>query len=172
MSPDGMSPDGMTPGGMRSTPGPRAGKARPRQDPVLLGLVVLGGSAGTAVRVLAAEAFPAAPTGWPWTTFAVNVSGALLLAALLEVLARTGRDTPWRRRLRIGVGTGFLGGYTTYSTFAVEVAQRAPVFAAGYAVATVLVGMAAAIVGHRLARQLLPDRSGHAAPDPAGGGAA
>ncbi len=136
--------------------------ARPRQDPVLLALVVLGGSAGTAARALAEGAFPAMPAGWPWATFVINVTGAFLLGFLLEALCRGGRDEGWRRRVRLGAGTGFLGGYTTYSTFALEVAQRAPALAAAYAAATALLGVAAAIAGYRLAGRLAPGSHGGA----------
>ena len=70
---------------------------------------------------------------------------------LLETLAVLGPDEGWRRRVRLGVGTGLLGGYTTYSSFAVEAAllgrDASAVIGLGYAAATLVVGFAAAYVG-------------------------
>lgn len=83
-------------------------------------LIGLGGTVGTLVRFLLESAIPAAPGTWPWVTICINVTGALVLAVLLETLTVLGQDDGWRRRVRLGVGTGLLGGYTTYSTFMVE----------------------------------------------------
>ena len=134
--------------------------ARPAQrDPLLLGLVFVGGTAGTCVRALLEDAVPAAPGGWPWATFAINLSGALVLGVLLAVLARGGSDQGWRRRVRLGAGTGFLGGYTTYSTFAVEITRLAWPTAIGYSLATVLLGALAAWLGAAAVRRIPRGRS-------------
>lgn len=124
--------------------------ARPaHRRPALVGWVVLGGAVGTALRV-AAEAQLPRPADLPLPTLLVNVVGALVLGALLEGLARRGADTGRRRAARLLVGTGFCGGLTTYSTFAVEVdlllAGR-PLAGVGYAVVSVLLGLAAAAAG-------------------------
>lgn len=127
--------------------------------PAWLGVILVGGTAGTAVRAALESAFPAAAGQWPWTTFWINVTGALLLGVLLEVLAELGPDRGWIRGLRLGLGTGFLGGYTTYSTFAVETVQLlgspAVLVGLGYAVASVLLGLMAAFAGGRLVRRLM-----------------
>lgn len=95
--------------------------ARPAyRRPGLLGLVLAGGAAGTTVRWELGRLHPVAAGTFPWTTFWINVTGALLLGLLLESLARSGADGGWRRALRVGIGTGVMGGYTTYSTFMVE----------------------------------------------------
>jgi CrcB protein len=117
----------------------------------VLGLVVAGGAVGTTLRYLLESAF-AAPAGtWPWATFWINVTGALALGALLEALAVLGPDEGWRRSARLGLGTGVLGGFTTYSTFVVETAQLArhqePVLAVGYDLASLAVGFLAALAG-------------------------
>jgi CrcB protein len=119
--------------------------------PRVLALVVAGGAVGTTLRYLLESAF-AAPAGtWPWVTFWINVTGALALGALLEVLAVLGPDEGWRRSVRLGVGTGVLGGFTTYSTFVVETAllarESAPVLAVGYDLASLAVGFLAALAG-------------------------
>jgi len=117
--------------------------------PGAVALVAAGGSVGVLVRAALAQTLPAAPGGWPWTTWAVNVVGSLLLGALLGVLGR-GPDAGRRRAVRLGVGTGVLGGFTTYSTFAVEVDTLVTGgYAVGvaYALVSVVVGVAAAAAG-------------------------
>lgn len=127
--------------------------------PAWLGVILVGGMLGTAVRSSLEALQPAQPGGWPWTTFWINVSGALALGVLLELLAETGPDRGWRRGLRLGVGTGVLGGYTTYSTFSVEtltlLGSGAWLIGIGYAVASVTLGLAAAFAGARGVRRLL-----------------
>lgn len=127
--------------------------------PAWLGVIFVGGTAGTALRAWL-EAWLAPPAGhWPWVTLAINVVGALALGALLEILAETGRDRGWRRGLRLGVGTGVLGGFTTYSTFSVEILQlfRAGswLFAVMYGLVTVVGGLAAAYGAIRLVRRVM-----------------
>jgi CrcB protein len=115
-----------------------------------IALVVLGGALGTLVRYLLSLAIPEWH-GMPLGIFVINVTGAFALGWLLEVLARGGPDEGGRRTLRLLVGTGVLGGYTTYSTFAVDTdglllaAQVGP--SALYGLATVLVGAAASVAG-------------------------
>lgn len=79
-----------------------------------------GGALGTTFRAWIGRAFPMPDGGFPWTTLAINVSGAFALAALLGLLALLHPRRRWRRTAQLGLGTGFLGGYTTYSSFVVE----------------------------------------------------
>jgi CrcB protein len=117
--------------------------------PGLVLLVGAGGAAGTAVRATVAALVPA--DGWPWATWAVNVTGAFLLGLLLDVLARTGPDDGRRRAARLLLGTGFLGGYTTYSTLALDTVTLTgsghPGVALGYAASTLVAGLVAAAAG-------------------------
>jgi len=119
--------------------------------PGLLALVFVGGAVGTTLRYLLASRWPAGDGQWPWTTFAVNLTGSFALGALLTVLARGGSDDGVRRRLRLGLGTGLLGGYTTYSTFILETDQLLRTghgtTAVVYALVSVVLGVAAAVVG-------------------------
>jgi CrcB protein len=93
---------------------------------------------------------------FPWATFAINVSGSLLLGLLLGLLA--GRGDAQAAALRLSVAAGFLGAYTTFSTFEHETltlleggaAARALVYLAG----SVVLGLAAAWVGLRLGEWL------------------
>lgn len=125
--------------------------------PAWLAVILAGGTVGTGTRAWLAAAFPHGPGEWPWATLGINLTGALLLGVLLEVLAGTGPDRGWRRAVRLGVGTGVLGGYTTYSTFAVETFElvRAGAWLAGlgYALGSVVVGLGAAWAGALLARR-------------------
>ncbi|WP_156890490.1 fluoride efflux transporter FluC [Gordonia shandongensis] len=131
-----------------------------RGMPTTIAWVFVGGAAGTALRVLAEEAWPARDGQWPWGTFAVNLVGAFVLGALLEGLARRGDDAGWRRSVRLAVGTGFCGSLTTYSAFALELRLLGTgehvVLAAGYAFATVTAGVLLALSGMQAARRLLP----------------
>ncbi|HEU4997298.1 MAG TPA: CrcB family protein [Lapillicoccus sp.] len=115
-----------------------------------VGLVFGGGVVGTMARFAVGELLP--PWGaWPAATFSVNVVGALVLGVLLEALGRRGPDLGFRQRLRLLIGTGFLGAFTTYSALAVETSLLvregyAPV-ALGYAAGSVVVGLLASVLG-------------------------
>ena len=128
---------------------------RPTPLLALAGLVALGGAVGTTARGLLEQAFAPAPGSWPWTTFWINLVGSFVLGALLETLLRSGPDAGWRRGVRLGCGTGVLGGYTTYSTCAVEVERLASgghaALGAAYALGSVVLGVAAAVGGIALA---------------------
>ncbi|MBD5784753.1 CrcB family protein [Cellulosimicrobium terreum] len=132
-------------------PGPR------RRPPLvaLAGIVALGGAVGTTARALLEHVFAPVPGSWPWTTFAINVVGSFVLGVLLETLVRSGPDEGRRRTVRLGCGTGVLGGFTTYSTFAVE-AERLltgghAALGVAYALVSVVVGIVAACAGIVLA---------------------
>jgi CrcB protein len=77
--------------------------------PRLLLAVASGGAAGAVLRYLCGEVVPDG-TGFPWTTFAINVVGCTLLAGL-ELLPIARRSATWAA----GLGPGLLGGFTTLS---------------------------------------------------------
>jgi len=89
-------------------------------QPLLVGLVAIGGGLGTAARYWVSLAFPTTTGRWPVGTFLVNMVGAFVLGALLEGLARRGPDARRRQQARLLIGTGFCGALTTFSTLAVE----------------------------------------------------
>lgn len=122
------------------------------RNPLLLATVFVGGACGTGIRSLLEDAFARPTDSWPWITFAINVIGAFVLAFLLETLVRSGEDSGGRRLVRLGVGTGVLGGFTTYSTFMVETTKLPWPVAIGYAVSSVVVGALAAWAGIRAGR--------------------
>lgn len=83
-------------------------------------LVGLGGTVGTLARTALETMHPAGAGSFPWTTWMINMVGSFLLGVLQESLALSGDDVGWRRAARIGIGTGVIGGFTTYSTFVLE----------------------------------------------------
>lgn len=149
---------------------------RPVPAAAWLPLIIAGGMAGTLARAALEGARPAAPGGVPWTTFGINIAGSFLLGALLQGLALSGDDRGPRKALRLGVGTGVIGGFTTYSTFALETgrlvtgvsgARSALWVGLGYAASSVAVGLLAAAAGIGTATAIAHRVRG-ASGDPAG----
>lgn len=124
--------------------------------------MAVGGAVGAGLRQALVLAWP--PRGWDAVVPAINVVGAFALAVLLTWLAGLGPDAGRRRDARLLLGTGVLGGFTTYSTLAVDTATllrsgRAGM-AAGYALLTVGLGAAASLIGIRCGAGLLAARPG------------
>ena len=113
----------------------------------------LGGALGALARWAIAEALPHSPGAWPWSTLLVNLVGCLALGGLLAVLLARYPHSPW---LRPFLAVGVLGGFTTYSTFAMDVVRLTgsghPVLAVGYVLASVLGGACAVVAGLVTAR--------------------
>jgi CrcB protein len=111
-------------------------------------LVAAGGALGSVARYGIGVAF--GDTKWPAATLAINVVGSFALGVVLTWgVARLSPD------VRIGIGVGVLGGFTTYSTFSNDAATLDRRGAALYVAASVVLGIAAALagrnVGHRIA---------------------
>ena len=109
-------------------------------------LVALGGFAGANARYVVDGAIAALPA-----TLAVNVLGSALLGFLLFEEAYLG---VFSGPMRTAVGTGFLSSLTTYSTFAVQTYQAAPLVAAGNVAANYALGIAGVLVGRHVALSL------------------
>ena len=90
---------------------------------------------------------------FPWSTFAINVSGCFAVGFIIAALVDRHRAPQW---LRVGLVVGFCGGYTTFSTFAQETLDlgegRDMPIAIAYVGASVVVGVAAVLFGTRLGR--------------------
>jgi CrcB protein len=80
-------------------------------------VIAVGGAVGAVGRQLVSEALPGAAQGFPLGTFVVNVSGCVLIGMLMVSIVEVLRP---HRLVRPFVGVGLLGGYTTFSTYAVE----------------------------------------------------
>jgi fluoride exporter len=118
--------------------------------------VLLAVAAGGAVGSLGRWALDEALAGsgpFPWATFAENVSGSFALGLLVVVLLER---WPGSRYARPFLGVGVLGGFTTFSTYVLDVrtlvADERVGLAAAYLVATLVVGLAAAWLGMVAAR--------------------
>ena len=128
-----------------------AGGPRPvHLTPFFIGLVAIGGAGGSLARY-GVERLLGTSDGLPVGTLAVNLVGAFALGALLEWLAIRGSDVAHRRAARLLLGTGFLGGFTTYSALAVEsdglLREGRAGLALVYVLATVVVGLVASLAG-------------------------
>lgn len=118
-------------------------------------LLVAGGAAvGAVLRWGLGEATAPGGSGFPWTTFAINVTGCLALGLLPLV---DGRD----HRVTLFLGPGLLGGFTTVSTYA----DQARVLAADgdlglagtYVIGTLVAALGAAHLGRRLSHRPEPE---------------
>ncbi|MEH0970467.1 CrcB family protein [Micromonospora sp. CPCC 205546] len=130
----------------------------------LLGAVAAGGALGALARAGLQHAVPHAPTGFPWATFAVNLTGCLLIGVLMAALERSADRRPL---LRPFLGVGVLGGYTTFATYAVDVRLAldagAPEVALGHLAATLLGALVAVWLGDTVTGRLL-DAARHGRP--------
>jgi CrcB protein len=123
---------------------------------VVLGAIAAGGALGASARVGLGTAFPVAPSGFPWTIFVINVVGCLLIGALMVLVIEV---WPARRLVRPFLGVGVLGGFTTFSTYVVEIEQLLDAGAVAVALAylggTVIAALAATWVGLAGTRRLV-----------------
>jgi len=130
----------------------RIGSAR-RAPWADLGVVALGGAAGCLARA-GAGALIGGPAGFPLGVLLVNVVGAGLLGLLVEAIGIAGGGR-WRTT-RLLLGTGLLGGFTTYSLLAADIAELIlggrPWLGAVYGLATLLAGGVASLCGILAAR--------------------
>jgi CrcB protein len=119
-------------------------------------LAAVGGALGALARWSITTAFPGAGGGWPRATLLVNLSGCFLIGVLLAVVLHSFPTSAW---IRPFLAVGVLGGYTTYSTFAVEAVRLADggswPTALGYVLASVVGGTACVLVGLLTARAAL-----------------
>ena len=111
-------------------------------------LAALGGALGALARWAVGLALPRSSESWPWGTLTVNLVGCLLIGVLLAVLDARRPDDD---RLRTFLGAGVLGGFTTFSAFAVEATDLmragSPTMAAAYVAVSVLGGLVAVAAG-------------------------
>jgi CrcB protein len=124
--------------------------------PLQIVLVALGGAMGAVTRLLVGIAITArAGDAVPWGTFVINVSGCFVLGVVLGGL-QAGTFHLLARPL---VATGFLGAYTTFSTFGAEtillLEEGSVLRATAYVVASVALGLVAAVFGLALGRSLV-----------------
>ena len=127
----------------------------PHLDPRLVAVVAVGGAVGTAARWALTQAVGTSGSGWPTATFVENLLGSFLLGALLEALLRHGSESRRGRLVRLGAGTGVLGGFTTFSSLAIEmerlIAGGQVTMSLLYGALSVVLGLLACVAGIALA---------------------
>ena len=110
--------------------------------------VALGAGLGASVRYLITHVLKSKTRVFPWATFIINITGALLLGFLHSKITSS--------YILLLLGTGFLGGYTTFSTFQVElvtlVNNRKQKMMIIYLLLTVICGILAAYCGSWLGK--------------------
>ena len=140
-------------------PQPRRRSRWPRLKAGVVLAVFVGGFFGGLARYGIGEAFPTPNSRFPWATFAINLGGAFLLALLLVLVLEV---LPPTRFVRPGLGTGFLGAFTTFSSLATSTDQLAAHGHAGiavaYAVLSLFGGLACASFGLVVGRSLRANR--------------
>lgn len=119
-------------------------------------IVMAGGAIGAALRYSFSRAIPSVEGSWPWPTFAVNIFGSLLMGILAcWVLKKGASGEP----LRLLLGVGVLGGFTTFSAYSLELAQlieRDQIGMAGlYAVSSIGLAIVALFAGLALGRMVI-----------------
>ncbi len=128
-------------------------QAAPPREIKVLGAIALGGGLGSVARHLLAQAVPARTGHFPWATFITNVSGCFALGLLMVFVLNV---WPARRYIRPFFGVGVLGGFTTFSTFAVETRgladHRAWLLADAYVLNSLVGGLVAVWLGMTAAR--------------------
>ena len=145
-------------------PDARTGDALDRPFVPRLGLsattlvaVFVGGALGTVARYLLDAHNPVPQGNFPWVTLVINLSGSLAIGLLVPLTEHISTSASWARPLLV---IGFLGGWTTYSTLAVEAALLVKngdiVTFVAYVAATVIGGLTLVVVGHTLGRRMVP----------------
>ncbi|MER6671799.1 CrcB family protein [Streptomyces sp. NPDC000983] len=141
--------------------GPRT-RTPPGREPLLRGqgpalaVVAAGGALGAAVRYALTLWWPVQPGGFPWATFWTNAVGCAVIGAFMVVVTEVRTTHPL---LRPFFGTGVLGGFTTFSTYAVDIrtlfGSGHPQTALAYLAATLVAALAAVALATAGTRALL-----------------
>jgi CrcB protein len=121
----------------------------------VLPVIALGGMIGASARRELELLWSASPDQWPWATLVTNVSGCVLIGMLMVQVVEVGRAHPL---LRPFIGVGLLGGYTTFSTYALQTrmlwAHGRPDLSVLYLLLTPALALAGVVAGVVAARAL------------------
>jgi fluoride exporter len=122
----------------------------------VLAMIAVGGAIGAGARYGAGLLWPTAPGSFPWTTLGVNASGCLVIGIFLVALTEAWTAPAWVRPF---FATGVLGGYTTFSTYCVDIERLVSGGRAGlalsYLAATVVAALVAVTAGAWVTRRFL-----------------
>jgi CrcB protein len=125
----------------------------PPRDVRVLAVIAAGGALGSAARYGLGVLWSQPADRMPWTTLLINLLGALLLGMLVVAVTEIWRP---HRLVRPLLGTGVLGGFTTFSTFALQLRLLPGPIAFGYLALSILGGLLAAAAGMALIRLAEP----------------
>jgi fluoride exporter len=133
----------------------------------VLAAIAAGGAIGSVARYGLATALPHRPTHFPWATFITNAAGCFAIGVLMVVVSDVLSGWPLVRPF---LGVGVLGGFTTFSSYALEIQRMVDGGARGtaivYLAGTVVVALGAAYAGSRATRlALVPLRRTRSARD-------
>ena len=124
--------------------------------------IALGGMLGASGRYALELAWAHPDGSVPWATMLTNASGCLLIGVLMVYVVEAGPGAGRHRLVRPFLGVGVLGGYTTFSTYAVQtdalLARGRPLLALGYLLGTLLAALLAVVLGVTVARTLVRGR--------------
>jgi CrcB protein len=128
----------------------------PRIHRSAVAAIALGGAIGAWARWGVARLLPHDGGQFPWATLVTNVVGCFLIGVLMVLVVER---WPAHRLVRPLLGTGVLGGFTTFSTYAVDtrtlVAADRDGLAAAYLVGTLVLGLLAVATGLRLTERVV-----------------
>ncbi|MGS2805934.1 fluoride efflux transporter CrcB [Nocardia sp. MW-W600-9] len=119
----------------------------PALDPAVLAAISVGGGLGATARFGMAQWWPVRPGEFPWSTLAVNAVGCFAIGVLMVTITEL-----WAapKLVRPFLGIGVLGGFTTFSTFALELRRLIDTGAVATAVAylglSMIAGLGAVVV--------------------------
>lgn len=123
--------------------------------PTMLAAVAAGGAFGSVARYISVSLIGRwAGTGFPWGTLFVNIAGSFVMGVLVEL---TARKLTIQEPLRVFLFVGMLGGFTTFSTFSLDLIsliQRNLGLAFLYGAASVILGLAGLFAGLAVVRGL------------------
>jgi CrcB protein len=141
---------------LRSAPEPGPSGTWP-----VLAAISAGGALGATARYAALLAWPAPAGGFPWAVFGINVVGSGLIGVLMVLVAEGGRSA--HRLVRPFLGVGVLGGFTSFSTYAMDVSgllERGELLTVlGYLLGTLAGALGAVWAAAALTRRTLRERA-------------
>ncbi|HEY8984960.1 MAG TPA: CrcB family protein [Streptomyces sp.] len=136
------------------------GAPRPREGQLpVVAVVAAGGVLGSLIRYGTGLVWPARAGGFPWATFGINVVGCAVIGVFLVLVTEI---LTVHRLVRPFFGTGVLGGFTTFSTYAVDfrklVGDGHPATAFAYLAGTLCAALAAVWLAATTTRRLFTRR--------------
>jgi CrcB protein len=145
----------------QSLPVPARTPRRPdwRGQAPVVAVVAIGGAVGATARYTLSLGWPAQPSQFPWATFWTNVIGCAVIGVFMVVITDV-----WaaHRLVRPFFGTGVLGGFTTFSTYAVDIQKLVdsghPRTGLAYLAATLLAALTAVWLAVAATRRVLKRR--------------